>query len=59
MARTCLQNDLLKSSRQRELEAAGLTGDTAARRAQDRGNWRDLVRALCVTHGHYKKRISK
>lgn len=32
-----------------ELKAAELTWGTAARTAQDRGNWRDLVRALCYT----------
>ena len=32
-----------------ELTAAGVTWGTAARRAQDRGVWRDLVRALCAT----------
>lgn len=32
-----------------ELKNAGLTWGTAARKAQDRGVWRDLVRALCAT----------
>ena len=32
-----------------ELKAAGLTCGTAARKAQDRGVWRDLVRALWAT----------
>ena len=42
-----------------ELKAAGLTCGTAARRAQDRGVGRDLVRALCATWHEEDKQVSK
>ena len=42
-----------------ELKAAGLTWRTAARRSQDRGVWRDLVRAFCATRHEEDKYTSK